>query len=272
MPNGFPKDTSKFKLIVSDFDGTLAGANHIVSKKVEDAVEKWTSAGKFFSIATGRQYLMIEDECKKMGLKDPVVVRAGAEVVDPKSGEVLNSEFIEKEDVGKILEFVEKSNTFLISIEIDNYIYSNFKLEIEFPKIKFLSLPEFKIRRIHKIHLRPKNDLHVEQEDLIKGFIQNIPSIHAIATHNNTFGRGWDITSTKATKLHGIVKLMEILSIERKDIVGVGDSYNDFPLLEAAGFKVAMGNANDELKEIADVIIPSNEEDGVAYLIDNLLK
>ncbi len=55
--------------------------------------------------------------------------------------------------------------------------------------------------------------------------------------------------------------------ILRNEIIGVGDSYNDFPLLMACGLKVAMGNAAPELKEIADYIAPTVEEDGVVDVI-----
>lgn len=271
MQNDFPKDTSQFTLLISDFDGTLAGDQHIVTPKVVRAVRKWIDSGRHFTIATGRQFLMLEDECKKMGLLDPVVVRGGAEVVDPTSGEILHSEFIAKEEVRILLDEIAKSDLFLCGIELDDTIYADFTIEVPFPKITFKKVNEFMLSDVPKIHLRPNGERHEEQETLMKKVGLKTPSIHVIATHNNKFGRGWDITSVKATKLHGIVKVLEYLDLKRENVVGVGDSYNDFPLLEAAQLKVAMGNANEELKEIADIIVPSHEEDGVAYLITKLL-
>ena len=99
MADNFPKDASSFKLLISDFDGTLAAEEHIVTPKVVEAVRKWIDSGRYFSIATGRQFLMLEDECRKMGLITPVVVRGGAEVVDPTNGQILHSEFIKKDEV-----------------------------------------------------------------------------------------------------------------------------------------------------------------------------
>lgn len=273
MKNSFPKDTSKYKLIVSDFDGTLAGPEHVTTKNVQRTVKKWVSSGKFFTIATGRQYLMIDDECKKMEITTPVVVRGGAELVDPKTGEILYHEYIKKEDVERIVKIIEDSDLYLYGIEVDDEIFSNFNLAVDFPQIKFRKIEEFKLKSIPKIHAKLKDPRYLKKaEELIKSLMHSLPDVHAIATHNNQFGMGWDITSVRATKLHGIVKVMEMLELEREEIVGVGDSYNDFPLLEAAGLKVAMGNAHDELKEIADVIVPSHEDDGVAHLINQLLK
>lgn len=271
MKNNFPKDTSKYKLIVSDFDGTLAGADHVVTPKIIQAVKRWMDSGKFFTIATGRSYQMLDDECKRLELVTPVVVRGGAEVVDPTNDKVLHSEYMPEEDVTTILQMMRKSKLFKYAIEDKDKLYLDFDLVGIFPKIKYMKPSEFIFKSIPKIHVKPINNDIKPAEDFIKEMVFKLPNVHAIATHNNKFGKGWDITSVKATKLHGIVKVMEYLKVKRDEIVGVGDSYNDFPLLEAAKLKVAMGNAHDELKEIADVIVPSHEDDGVAFLIDRLL-
>lgn len=271
MHNKFPKDTSNYKLIVSDFDGTLAGSEHIVTPEVVKAVKMWIDSGRHFTIATGRQYLMIDDECLKMNLIDPLVVRGGAEVTDPRSGKVLQSEFIDRNDVETMLIEIEQSGLFKTSIEIDDTIYSDFNIAVPFPKITFKSLEDFEIKSVPKIHLKPKNEESNEADEFVRAMVFGRANVHSFATHNSKFGKGWDITSTKATKLHGIVKVLEYLDLKKENLVGVGDSYNDFPLLEAASLKVAMSNANSELKEIADFIVPSNEEDGVAFLIERLL-
>lgn len=259
-----------YKLLVSDFDGTLASPDHAVSPKVEKAVKKWIASGRHFSIATGRQYLMISDECKKMGIKSPVIVRGGAELVDPLTGRVLNFEYMSKIDVKKILGVLKKNNLKFL-IEKDDVLYSSFRFELKFSNIRYKKVSEFEISEAPKILVKAHEDNHRSVQDIMDGIENNLHGINIVRTHGG-FGYGWDITSIKATKLHGVVQLMEHLNIKREKIVGIGDGYNDFPLLEAAGLKVAMGNANEELKEIADLVVPSQEEDGVAYLIDKLLE
>ena len=80
-----------------------------------------------------------------------------------------------------------------------------------------------------------------------------------------------DITSNMASKQHGILEVAKILHISTEEIIGVGDGYNDFPLLMACGLKIAMGNAVPELKAIADFIAPTVEEDGVATVIEKFV-
>lgn len=273
MANSFPADLSKYKLIVSDYDGTLAGAEHVTTPKVAEAVKRWIASGKHFSIATGRQFLMIADDCEKLGLTDPVIVRGGAEVIDPASGKVLHSEYISQELVARVREIVDKSDLFDYSLDVGDSIYTNFEFKYKhvFPKIKFRDFSEFKPQEIAKFHLKPKDDNNEGLENVIKEIQIELPELHVVSTHNH-FGKGWDITSVRATKLYGITKVMEYLNLQRENIVGVGDSYNDFPLLEAAGFKVAMGNGIEEIRAIADVIVSSNADDGMAELIDKLLK
>jgi hydroxymethylpyrimidine pyrophosphatase-like HAD family hydrolase len=61
---------------------------------------------------------------------------------------------------------------------------------------------------------------------------------------------------------------MKIMKLKPEEVVGVGDGYNDYPLLTACGVKVAMGDAPDELKEIADFIVPPQSEHGVLQVIE----
>ncbi len=262
--------SKNYKLLVADFDGTLAGVDHVVTPKVSRAVKKWIDSGRHFTIATGRSYLMIIDECKKMNLSVPVIVRGGAEVVDPVSDKLLNSEYMSKVDIKKILGVLQKNNLNFL-IEKDDVLYSNFRIELVFPTIKYKNVSEFKISDAPKILVKANENNHKEVQ-MIMDEIENRFNKINIARNHGEFGYGWDVTSVRATKLHGIVKVMEYLNVDREQIVGVGDSYNDFPLLAAAGLKVAMGNANEDLKAIADMKVPSHEDDGVAYLIDKLLQ
>jgi hydroxymethylpyrimidine pyrophosphatase-like HAD family hydrolase len=101
--------------------------------------------------------------------------------------------------------------------------------------------------------------------------IKKIDSIPTIALHKVpswTKGKiGLLISHASSTKLHAVIKVAEMLNIKTNEIIGVGDGYNDFPLLMASGLKVAMGNAVPELKEIADYIAPGVDDDGVADVI-----
>jgi hypothetical protein len=80
-----------------------------------------------------------------------------------------------------------------------------------------------------------------------------------------------NISNSQASKQHAALEVAELLGIDPIEMIGIGDGYNDFPLLMACGFKVAMGNAVDDLKAIADYVAPSVHEDGVAHVIEQYI-
>jgi Cof subfamily protein (haloacid dehalogenase superfamily) len=270
VKDNFPKDTSRFKLIVSDFDGTLTSFNHQISQKVKTAVKRWIDSGNFFTIATGRQFAMIKGECRDMNITTPVIVRGGAEIIDSVSGRVLFEELIDEKTIKELFQ-VFNQNKINFLVEKGNVLFLNFNYPLDFPTVVKKNLEEFTIQKAPKMAVKAYDEDFEKVSKIMKEIQKTYPNLSIHRTHN-LFGFGWDITSQRATKLYGIIKVMEILGLKKDETAGLGDSYNDFPLLEAAGLKVAMGNAHPELKEIADITVPSNEEDGVAYLINQLLK
>lgn len=269
MANALPKDTSHFKLLVSDFDGTLVGPVRKVSPKIKDAIKTWEESGRYFVIATGRQYLMIKHDISPMRLKSPIIVRGGSEIVDPKTEKVIYSEYIESTAVKKFVSVVTKAGYDAI-IEKDDFLFTDIPYGVDYPFLKKVPLASFS-GSAPKINVRVGNHNPEEMVKFMKKEVEpQFPTIHITKSYS-PLGKSWDITSQRATKHLAILELIKILNISRKDTVGVGDGYNDFPLLEATGFKVAMGNANEELKAIADFIAPPQSEDGVAYLIDKLM-
>jgi len=271
MTDGFPTDTSHFKLIVSDFDGTLAGANHIISSNVKEAIRRWMDSGHFFTIASGRQYMMIAEDVKELGLTTPLIVRGGAEIVDFQ-GKIIFSESIDRDVIKEFVEIMV-TNDYGVIVEIDDTLYGNFDYGVtEYPHIFEKSLKELPYTDAPKMVVRVSAERVEETENFMNNHvIPKFPTLHLVRSYN-VLGMAYDITSLKATKNLAVLELIRHLGLEREDTVGVGDGYNDFPLLEACGLKVAMENANEDLKKIADIIVPSYEQDGVAYLIDKLLK
>lgn len=268
--DNFPKDTSHFKLIVSDFDGTLAGADHLISQKVQDAIKKWIDSGRHFTIASGRQYEMISQDAKALNLQTPLIVRGGAEIILP-TGEKIYAEVIEKEIAKELIRILTEHNI-KISAEIGPILYGNFPFGVErYAQISEKPLEEMPYVDVPKINVRVDSDKVEEIEALMnKVIIPKFSTLHLVRSYNQ-LGMAYDVTSIKGTKHLAVLELAKYLGLDRSETVGVGDGYNDFPLLEASGLKVAMGNANDELKAIADVVVPSLSDDGVAYLVEELL-
>lgn len=261
---------NKYKLIISDFDGTLAGRDHTIAKRTGDAIIKWNQTEHDFSIATGRQYAMIKHEVNKLGLASPQITRGGAEIVDPKTEKVIYSKLMDVETVQAFIKTIAgKGYQYLI--EHSDSLYGTRDFSHKTDNVNFYPITDFEMKPVPKIVVFLEEDKLADADKLLdQVLINQFPTLNLVRSYS-PLGKVWDVTSAAATKHLATLELMKLLGLEREQSIGVGDGYNDFPLLEASGFKVAMGNAVEELKAIADLVVPSYQEDGIAVLIEKLL-
>ncbi len=261
-----------YKVIASDFDGTLAGVDWQISSKVSNSIQQWISQGNHFSISTGKQYKHIQHECKRLNLTDPQIVRGGTEIVDPQTGKIIYSEYFKSKDLKKLIQILLESK-YPFTAEKGSILYTlTGEPFAEVPDVTYKKISEMPYEDIAKIVIWTDSLEEKSIEDFVKNNINGkISSVEVVKSYS-PYSKNWQITSKKATKYTAVFELSKLLHINPQQIVGIGDSYNDYPLLAACGYKVAMGNAPDELKHIADFIAPSYEDDGVSIVIDKLLQ
>lgn len=245
----------KYKAIVSDIDGTLtqAVANSLPSTKVISAIHRVMANGIDFSLATGRPYELMNHLFQHLGKIGPSICDNGAVIVDSQSGLVLWEASLPDSHAKRLLNLTKQFK--LVRLSSDRGI-------IEKP----LNIPKnSKVRKVsvHDISM-------TEADQLIQKINLEFKDITSIKAASYASKDLIDVyfSDIQATKQHGVFKLAELLNISPEEIVGIGDGYNDFPLLMACGLKIAMGNAVPELKAIADFIVPSVDEDGLAVMIE----
>ena len=250
----------KYKAIISDIDGTLAPlARHPKpNNKVISAIIGLKEKDIIFSLATGKPFSMIQHLIDDLKLDSPIIVDNGAAIFNAETRQPLWQSVMEKEKVDKILTIAK-------------------------PYKKRMRLSNG--REGFDVTDIPKNDLHavkfyimgfpvVEAEKFIKQIEDSFKNVAAMRTSAYE-GDGYSdvyVTNADATKQHAVLQVTKILKISKEEIIGIGDEYNDFPLLMACGLKVAMGNAVDDLKAIADYIAPSVNEDGIIDVIKKYIK
>ena len=249
------KFNKKYKAIIFDVDGTLIPIkiDAMPSEKVKKAIDKASKKIKI-SIATSRPNILAQRIMEHLSLTAPCILAGGGNIYDPVEKKILLEVLMEKELLRKI-----KTLTKRLNFEMD--VYDSGGSDYPMSKYKFN-----KPMHVWIGGLKP------EKAQIL---FDELSKISELSVHKLT---SWDkgrvdvmATPPEATKQHGILKVAEILGIETHDIIGVGDGYNDFPLLMACGLKIAMGNAVSELKEIADYIAPSVEEDGVVDIIEKFI-
>ncbi|MDO8610948.1 MAG: HAD family hydrolase [bacterium] len=248
-------DISKYKLVVSDIDGTLTpiSQNAYPTDKVKNIIQKATNGGLIFTLASGRPYFLVKYLVDYLGCVGPCIVDNGAVIVDSKDGSVLWEANLSIESANKIIDLAKDMKLVRASCDIGG---------IDNPK----NIPaNTKVRKIsiHDVTLEEAEKLMSTISDMC----QDVVGVKAASY------KGKDLvdvyfSNVSATKQFAVFKLAEILNIPIEKTIGIGDGYNDFSLLMACGLKVAMGNAVADLKEIADYVTLSFQEDGLVDVIE----
>ena len=245
----------KYKALMLDIDGTVSPnqSDGIPSPKVTEAIAK-ISSNIHVSLVTGRPLNIAKPIIDHLKLSGPCIVTDGTQIFDPISKEFVFEVPMKSHAVQDAYELLRQYDVqIFVNDGEKEYEYTGGP----FPKkVLILFVPSI-----------PKQTADV----LIKP-LQKLSSINAYKGLDWVPGREYIVISDiNGSKLHGIVEVAKILGIQTHEMIGVGDGYNDFPLLMACGLKIAMGNAVPELKAIADFIAPSVEEDGVATVIDKFI-
>ena len=245
----------KYKALMLDLDGTTVPnkIDGMPSKKVTEIIAK-AKDYIHVGIATGRHLELVQPIVELLQLSGPVILLGGAQILDMQTGVYLQENIINKKDLHQLFRLLKPFN-------VPIYIY------------------ERNGNRRYKEGDHPNKPLTLLVDNVYESqadeIITAIADISTISAHKLvSWSKGKmciDISNASSTKQHAVLEVARILDIKTEEIIGVGDGYNDFPLLMACGLKVAMGNAVPELKAIADYIAPSVEDDGVADVIEKFV-
>lgn len=245
------------KAIIFDIDSTAIpkGSWAHPTKAVIEAFNKAHKHGFILAAATGRNYKFGKYILEELNITAPSIVAAGTQIIDSKTGEEIWSEHMDKKATRFAL---EKIMPFESKILVDEDIPEEALLvhEIDPGEYRLLDVQDIPFSEVDKLidELREHRSLSVVKVNSVNDGFFNL-----------------HITHKEATKEHAIEKWLEIHSLSKDDVIGVGDGHNDLELFKSVGYRVAMGNSVPELKEAADEVIGSVDEDGLAVFILSLL-
>jgi len=292
-----------YKLLAIDMDGTLLNDNKKISKENIIAIKKAKQLGVKVVIASGRTIQGIEKYLEKLDLlsdDDYCVVCSGALVMNNTKEKVIQSSPLSYEEFKYVFNLVKKLNITLnmysdesILINSSNYysefdaIANNIPLEIRdfnsldkdtlITKIMLinedLSIVE-EMQSLFPSIIVDENKLEAKQgfnkelfkdiSKLPKEFLENF-TVSKVSPFNV------EVMKKSISKRTGLEKIAKDLKIKPHEIICIGDSGNDKQMIQYAGLGVAMGNAFPEIKEIADYVTYSNEDNGVAHVIEKFI-
>lgn len=265
----------KYKMIATDLDDTLLNSQGKVSAKDKEAIMKAQDSGVLFVLASGRPTYAMRDLATELKLdkyESYILSYNGSIITNCKSNKNILEETLTKEDIHTLYDFSRKNNVEIITYLNDTIIsedYSSYiEVEVELTKMPFEKVKNFKATvdtDCVKCILLGEPTYLKKVEEKLKN---ELGSKFSIAISKPFF---LEVTKLNVDKGSSLLKLAEKLSIKKEEIIVVGDSYNDLPMLKVAGLPACVDNAKSEIKEICRFISTSNNNNGMANLIENLI-
>ena len=261
-------------LFCTDLDGTLYKNDKTVSKENLDAIEYFKSQGGLFTFITGRVPKTSAKICEIIKPNAPYGCVNGAGIYDNARKEYLWKTFL-NDDVAELIDSVSnKLPQIAIQANVENDVYfiKDNDAMVYFRSITGLDNISKKFEDIREPILKIVF-AHNEEEQILK--LEKLLNSHPKAKDFDFIRserRLYEILPKGTSKGDLLLKLADLLGVDRKKTIAVGDYNNDISMIKCAGVGFAVSNARDCVKAVADRITVSNEENAIAAIIDELDK
>ncbi|MDG5471091.1 Cof-type HAD-IIB family hydrolase [Jeotgalibacillus sp. ET6] len=282
------------KLLASDMDGTLLNGDHVIGPANIKAIKEAQAHGVEVLVATGRSYAEAVTPLKDAGIRCPIIAVNGAEVRD-ENGKQLLVRGIDKETARHAAKQLEQLDIYF-EVYTDTGTYTNDKEQgIQLLIDIFLTTnPDTPMPHVEAEAHNRYDDGHIEvvegYERIFEDSTHTVFKFLAFSSNPESLKQAkeillkteglaisssgkenLEITSIHAQKGLALETYCEMKKIPMKNVMAIGDNYNDLSMMKMAGYAVAMGNAPQDIKDQCAHLTATNREDGVAKAIQQLI-
>ena len=258
-------------MLVTDLDDTLLNSDNVISEQNIRAIQQMTSAGFHFVMASGRPLASVYQLAKETGCKEQlsyIIAYNGGVIYDLKREKVVYQQGLNPEDQETLISFLNRSP--LASLTYDQQkIVINWKNDYTQIESELTGLPcRYDAEFFEQLNDVLPKMMGVGDPKIVQQIYQDYSGRFGQATRL-TISKPFylEIVHQEVSKGRAIEEIAQLLNLELSEIIGMGDSYNDLEMLQTSGKAVVVENGHPELKKIAAEIAPSNDYDGVAYII-----
>ena len=271
-----------YKVIFIDLDGTLLNDKKEISdENIRQLNRAYNEKGIKTIITSGRQAGYIKKIYEKYDCHfgDYIICANGAIIKNVKTNEYLNKEYFNLDDVIFLRNIYLNSNLeyFLVYTETNSYIEKRSDMKTQ-DEIVINNITNFlannnlqptlcifggDIKELESASEQMKTNTHILSTPISNYYT----TINNEIVHHNYF----DIVKDGCNKQEAIKKVLKAFNIKNDEMIVIGDGGNDVPMFECGGYKIAMGNADHIIKEKADFITDTNNNDGVAKAIKKII-
>lgn len=264
-------DLLPIRLMATDMDDTLLRDDWTISERTVQAIRQAQKRGVYVTIATGRMPASVRPYAQQLGIDVPVITYNGAMVQEALSEKVLYRKVIPIETAQNITNWL---------LQQDVYFHVYLKDQVFAEKMNDWSRNYERATRVPIVETNLRKRLTLEKEgvekillfgesEILKGWEDKL-HLHYGKEVRTTQSKPYflELIHPEVNKGAALSSLAKRLGVKQEEVLAIGDSLNDLEMIQYAGIGVAMGNARQEVKEAANVVTATNQEDGVALAIE----
>ena len=263
-----------YRLIAMDLDDTLLTDELTVSERTREAMRQAVARGVRLTIATGRMFASAQQVARQVGLNVPIITYQGSLVRNLLDGQVLYERFVPVEAAARLYEYCAERR-----LHLQTYIKDRLFAAADSDKLQayavqsdiaytvtgeFASLVTTSPEQTKLLIIDEPARLDAMKPELAAMLG---PDVHLTKSKDHYL----ELLHREGTKGHALRFLADYYGIPLEETIAVGDAWNDREMIEVAGLGVAMANAVPGLKELADYVTLSNNEDGVRHVLEKFV-
>ncbi|MGW2283676.1 HAD family hydrolase [Streptomyces phaeochromogenes] len=260
-----------YKLVATDLDGTLLRSDDTVSERTREALAAATAAGAAHLVVTGRAVPWTRHILDELGYEGLAVCGQGAQLYDAGAHRLLTSVTLDRQVAGLALAKIEAEVGPLAvaasrdGIDGDVLIGPGYRVLGQLKAVPFTDVAELWAAPLTKMYIQhpelTDDELAAAARAAAGGLVSVVMAGEGIV----------EVLPLGLSKATGLSLAARRLGVKAADTIAFGDMPNDIPMFAWSAHGVAMANAHEELKAVADEMTLSNEDDGIAVVLERLL-
>jgi len=262
----------KYKLIAVDMDGTLLNSASVITEVTKTAILQAIDYGVIFVVSTGRPMRAVENVNALFDEDMPFIVFNGATVVMGKSRKVLFNKYLDVASAREIFK-IGISRGIPVVLWTGERLWASRECSIT---RKYQQISGADMAIISNIDDLAEQDIYkmlwIGTPEEMNRFQREMSAFFGNAVNCHTSRPEFlEFVSSEADKGSAMAEIGKVYGIDKSEMIAIGDSYNDVSMLKYAGFSIAMQNAPDDIKAICSHVTLSNNNDGVAAVINKYI-
>lgn len=286
-----------YKLVAIDLDGTMLNQYGIITEKTKKAISKAQEKGVEVMIASGRAITSVKRFSKEINSNKYFISGNGAITYDIKNNKILYENILSKTKALKIIKICEENSIYYNVYTENGIIAKNLSYNTLYYYKDNLTKPDE--NRTHIIIVENVYDYFEQREEKIlkimicdehktvfNSIVRKLKELSEIevleVSHmsRKIIKQGTDeialeyfyteVSAKDVDKWNALEEIIGLMNISKEEVVTIGDNANDLKMITNAGLGVAMGESAPYVKQSADIIAPTNDEDGVAIILNKI--